>query len=69
MIGAPRSTSEQAVVDPDQMRRPVMGTMFGFRGGPNAAKFKRAKPSYAEVEREARKHVIAEATLLGTYQR
>lgn len=28
-----------------------------------------AKPSCSEVEREARKHVIAEATLVGIYQR
>ncbi len=29
----------------------------------------RAKPSCSEVEREARKHVIAEALLIGIYQR
>ena len=29
----------------------------------------RAKPSCSEVEREARKHAIAEATLIGLYQR
>jgi Raf kinase inhibitor-like YbhB/YbcL family protein len=28
-----------------------------------------AKPSCSEVEREARKHVVAEATLIGVYQR
>jgi len=28
-----------------------------------------AKPSYSAVEREARKHVLAETTLIGTYQR
>ena len=28
-----------------------------------------AKPSCSEVEREARRHVIAEATLIGIYQR
>ena len=27
------------------------------------------KPSCSEVEREARKHIVAEATLVGTYQR